>query len=57
MNQYKFLFTAICFLTSTVLMAQPKKIMADKIVAIVGDKIVLKTDIDNALMDMQRQGI
>jgi peptidyl-prolyl cis-trans isomerase SurA len=57
MNQYKFLFTLLCFCAATSVMAQPQKIMADKIVAIVGDKIVLKTDIDNALMDMQRQGI
>lgn len=57
MNQYKYLFTLLCFCVSTAVMAQPKKIMADKIVAIVGDKIVLKTDIDNALIDMQRQGI
>ena len=57
MNQYKFLFTLLCFCATTSVMAQPQKIMADKIVAIVGDKIVLKTDIDNALIDMQRQGI
>ncbi|MBC7866019.1 MAG: peptidylprolyl isomerase [Gloeobacteraceae cyanobacterium ES-bin-316] len=40
-----------------VVAAQPKKVLADKIVGVVGDKIVLKTDIDNALIDMQRQGI
>ena len=57
MKLYKFLLTLICFCATTSVMAQPKKIMADKIVAIVGDKIVLKTDIDNALIDMQRQGI
>jgi len=37
--------------------AQPKKIQADKIVAVVGDKIVLKSDIDNTILDMQRQGV
>jgi peptidyl-prolyl cis-trans isomerase SurA len=37
--------------------AQPKKVVADKIVAIVGNKIVLKSDIDNSISDMQRQGI
>ena len=31
--------------------------MADKIIAVVGDKIVLKSDIDNTILDMQRQGI
>ena len=37
--------------------AQPKKVLADKIIAVVGDKIVLKSDIDNTILDMQRQGI
>ena len=37
-------------------MAQPKKVVADKIVAKVGDKIILHSDIINAVTDMQRQG-
>src|SRR5450432_768952 len=37
--------------------AQPKKMVADKIVAVVGDKIVLKSDIDNSIQDMERQNI
>ena len=37
--------------------AQPTKVVADKIIAVVGNKIVLKSDIDNSLIDMQRQGI
>lgn len=37
--------------------SQPKKIVADKIVAVVGDKVILKSDIDNSLIDMQRQNI
>ena len=37
--------------------SQPKKVVADKIIAVVGDKIVLKSDIDNSLADMQRQGV
>ncbi len=37
--------------------AQPKKLVADKIIAVVGNKIVLQSDIDNTLSDMQRQGI
>jgi peptidyl-prolyl cis-trans isomerase SurA len=32
------------------------KVVADKIVGIVGDKIILKSDITNAVLDMQRQG-
>ena len=37
--------------------SQPKAIIADKIVAVVGNKIILKSDIDNSLIDMQRQNI
>ena len=37
--------------------AQPQKVAADKIVAVVGDKIILKSDIDNNLADMVRQGM
>lgn len=37
--------------------SQPKKIIADKIVAVVGDKVILKSDIDNSIIDMQRQNI
>ncbi len=38
-------------------LAQPKKVVADKIIAVVGDKIVLKSDIDNSIQDMERQGM
>ena len=42
-------------------MAQPvsqtKRVVADKIIAVIGDKIVLKSDLDNSLADMVRQGI
>lgn len=36
--------------------AQTQKIVADKIIAKVGDKIILKSDIDNAIADYKRQG-
>jgi peptidyl-prolyl cis-trans isomerase SurA len=36
--------------------AQPQKIVADKIVGIVGDKIILLSDIQNAMADAMRQG-
>ncbi len=39
------------------LFAQTKKVVADKIIATVGDKIVLKSEIENNISDMQRQGI
>ncbi|MGB4937644.1 MAG: peptidylprolyl isomerase [Ferruginibacter sp.] len=41
-------------------MAQPgktKPVVADKIVAVVGDKVILKSDVDNSILDMQRQNI
>lgn len=35
--------------------AQVKKVLADKIVGTVGDKFILKSDIENTLLDMKRQ--
>lgn len=49
------LLVANCLLM--VAFAQPKKVVADKIIAVVGDKIVLKSDIDNSIQDMERQGM
>ena len=50
------LLVANCLLLVAVF-AQPKKVVADKIIAVVGDKIVLKSDIDNSIQDMERQGM
>lgn len=36
--------------------AQPKKVVADKIIAQVGDKIILRSDVLNAIEDYKRQG-
>lgn len=47
------LFSGIC---STVILAQTKRVVADKIVGKVGDRIILKSDIVNAIADAQRQG-
>jgi peptidyl-prolyl cis-trans isomerase SurA len=56
-----FLLSVATFLITLLAVAQPvtqaKRVIADKIVAVVGDKIVLKSDIDNSISDMQRQGI
>ena len=38
------------------LFAQPRRVVADKIVAQVGDKIILRSDVFNAVADMRRQG-
>jgi peptidyl-prolyl cis-trans isomerase SurA len=35
--------------------AQIKKVLADKIIATVGDKYILRSDIDNAIADYKRQ--
>lgn len=37
--------------------AQPKKVVADKIIGVVGDRIILKSDIDNQIADARRQDI
>jgi peptidyl-prolyl cis-trans isomerase SurA len=36
--------------------AQPNKVNADRIIGVVGNKIVLKSDVEDRLLDMQRQG-
>src|SRR4029079_15449771 len=58
MNTKRILLLVIvnCLLVTAAL-AQPQKVVADKIIAVVGDKIVLKSDIDNSIMDMERQGM
>lgn len=53
----KIILFALALFTTTLAMAQPKALVADKIIAVVGNKIILKSDIDNALIDMQRQGM
>lgn len=35
--------------------AQPKKVVADKVIGVVGDRIILKSDIDNQIADAKRQ--
>jgi peptidyl-prolyl cis-trans isomerase SurA len=53
-----FFIAAMGFMTAA--FAQPgnsKPVVADKIAAVVGDKIVLKSDIDNSIIDMQRQNM
>ena len=54
------LLSFIVLISSAIVIAQPnqtKKVVADKIIAVVGDKIIMKSDIDNSLIDMARQGI
>ena len=44
------------FIAAGITQAQPKKVVADKIIAVVGDKIILQSDIENSMSDMARQG-
>jgi len=54
MKQFVLLFSFTVVTLSV--FAQPKKVVADKIIAQVGDKIILKSDILNAIADYRRQG-
>ncbi len=36
--------------------AQPNKVTAEKIIGVVGNKLILKSDVENRILDMQRQG-
>ena len=38
-------------------LAQPKRVVADKIIGVVGDRIILKSDIDNQIADAKRQDV
>ena len=55
MKKSLFTFCLLCAVYS--LFEKKKKVLADKIIATVGDKIVLKSEIDNSISDMQRQNI
>lgn len=48
------MFAVLLF--SSALLAQPKKVVADKIAAVVGDRIILQSDIKNSVADMVRRG-
>ena len=52
----KKIFTIIAaFLMALPVFAQPQKVVADKIVGIVGDKIILRSDVYNEILDKQRR--
>jgi peptidyl-prolyl cis-trans isomerase SurA len=58
MKYTKQILTAICLMLSGMLMAQgqSKKVVADKVVAVVGDRVILQSDIKTSLQDAERQG-
>lgn len=53
MKQY--VLMAVLLVGSVSAWAQPKKVVADKILAIVGDKIILSSEISNEIADMERR--
>ncbi len=57
----KYILLIFCNIILLSIFAQPVKltkgIIADKIIAVVGNKIILKSDVDNSISDMQRQGM
>ncbi len=54
--KFKILLSAVAVVCCSLVYAQPKKVVADKIAAQVGDKIILRSDIYNSIIDAQRQG-
>lgn len=58
MQSFKSLFLLVFVIgVATAASAQRKKVVADKIIGMVGDRIVLKSDIDNQLADARRQEV
>jgi peptidyl-prolyl cis-trans isomerase SurA len=53
----RFLLSTVALFAFVALFAQPNKVVADKIIGIVGTKIILKSDVEDRLLDMQRQGV
>jgi peptidyl-prolyl cis-trans isomerase SurA len=47
---------SLLFIGAIVVQAQPQKAIADKIIAVVGDRIILYSDIKNSLADIARGG-
>lgn len=57
MKRNSVVFLIACFfLFALSAQAQVKKVIADKIIGKVGDRIILKSDVQNALADIVRQG-
>jgi peptidyl-prolyl cis-trans isomerase SurA len=55
MKLHSVVLMALFLSISVIAGAQVKKVMADKIIGAVGDKYILKSDIDNAIADYKRQ--
>ena len=55
MKSFKIIFSVAFLALSFHSNAQVKKVLADKIIATVGDKFILKSDVENAQADYKRQ--
>ncbi len=53
----KYILSFVLILSFSFKIFAQHKVVADKIVGIVGDKIILKSDITNAVSDLQRQNV
>src|SRR5438552_18463023 len=49
------ILSTIFLMSAVAVFAQPQKVVADKVVGIVGDKIILKSEITNEILDRQRR--
>ncbi|MBV9961019.1 MAG: peptidylprolyl isomerase [Parafilimonas sp.] len=56
MLKFGLFFMLLSFFVTEKNYAQSQRIVVDQIIAKVGDKIILKSDIDNAIADYKRQG-
>lgn len=52
----KYISSVVVVLCVSLAVSAQHKVVADKIVGIVGDKVILQSDIKNAVSDLQRQG-
>jgi len=55
MKKIFLILLAAASFTPALSFAQTQRVVADKIIAQIGDKIILKSDIDNAIIDTKRQ--
>ena len=55
MKLHSVVLTVLLLIVSVFADAQVKKVLADKIIGAVGDKYILKSDVDNAIADYKRQ--
>ena len=55
MKLFKLVFSFVFLACAIPSKAQIKKVLADKIIATVGDKFILKSDVENAAADYRRQ--